>query len=382
MSRRREGIRGQRARARGGQEGARARTLILQQGAPGGIGRVELLLQRALGQGEEEGFEVQTISRHPPREYFVEASQPHRKLVVVRNPIRFALRSLRAAVLARPDVIVDTHVNIARLHTVIRWLRPGARTVLFIHGREVWRSLSWLRQLALRSCTRMVALTGFVAGTVHAAHGSSHAPIEIVPAGLSDGWADGVVARSDPTGHAMVLTVSRLQDDEQEKGVDRVLAAFPRVLEQVSGATLRIVGDGTDRPRLERIARTLGVAERVRFLGSVDDAALKRLYATSDVFALPSVQEGFGLVYLEAMAHGLPCVIASGTATAEVVDPGGTGIAVDPGDVDQLADAICVLLNDRACWLRMSRAAADAFQERYREAVFGRRIRRVLLGAD
>jgi phosphatidylinositol alpha-1,6-mannosyltransferase len=357
--------------------------LVLQHGAPGGIGRFELLLQRALELGGSSADAVGVISRRRPQRRFVEAAQPSQaKFVVVGNPLLYALRSAWKVVVAHPDVIVYTHINLARLQLVFRWLRPGARTVLVTYGIEIWQPLSWARRFALRRCSQIVTLTRFVANTLEAAHGQRHAPIAVVPPGLSDEWTAAVVPRREPTSDAIVLTVCRLSGTEREKGVDRIVEAFPQILRRVPLAQLRIVGDGSDRPRLERLSASLGVEHRVHFLGAVDDAALKELYATSDIFALPSVQEGFGLVYLEAMAHGLPCVVAADTAGAEVVEADVTGLGVRPGDVDQLADAIASLLNDRERWVRMNRAASACFQERYREAAFGRRLRGVVLGVD
>jgi phosphatidylinositol alpha-1,6-mannosyltransferase len=357
------------------------RVLVLQHGAPGGIGRFELLLQRALELGGSSADEVGTISRHRPQRRFVEATQPSDgKFVVVRNPLLYALRSSWEAIVSHPDVIVYTHINLARLQVAFRLLRPGARTVLLTYGIEIWQPLSWARRFALRRCSQIVTLTRFVANTLEAAQGQRHAPIAVIPPGLSDEWTAAVVPRRERSSEAVVLTVCRLSATDRGKGVDRIIEAFPQVLRRIPVAQLRIVGDGSDRSRLERLAISLGVEHRVQFHGAIDDAALKELYATSDVFALPSVQEGFGLVYLEAMAHGLPCVVAADTAGAEVVEAGVTGLSVRPGDVDQLADSIASLLDDHERWVRMSRAASACFQERYREAAFGRRLRSIVLG--
>jgi phosphatidylinositol alpha-1,6-mannosyltransferase len=357
----------------------RPRVLVLQQGAPGGIGRIELLMWRAL-QAREVSKVCFVSRRRPAAGLAAVPGGPRTRLLVVASPIGYVLRSLWEAVVARPDVVVYTHVNTARLQPVVRLLRPRARTVLYVHGREIWERLSWLQRFALRSSGRLVLHTRFVGETLDT-QGTAHAPMTVVHPSLSDDWAADVEPRSAPTGEAVVLTVSRLECDERQKGVDRVIEAFPTVLERVPGATLRVVGDGTDRERLEGLAASLGLERRVQFLGAVDDATLKRLYASSDVFALPSVQEGFGLVYAEAMAHGLPCVVAAGTAAREVVDVGVTGLAVDPDSVDDLADAVVTLLTDPDRWRRMSRAAADRFQRCFREAVYGQGIRRVLLEA-
>jgi phosphatidylinositol alpha-1,6-mannosyltransferase len=99
----------------------------------------------------------------------------------------------------------------------------------------------------------------------------------------------------------------------------------------------------------------------VRFLGGVSDRELGRLYRSAGVFAMPSRQEGFGLVYAEAMWHGLPCIGSTLDAASEVITDGATGRLVPYGGVEPLADAIIELLSNRGLAERMGRvAAADA----------------------
>jgi phosphatidylinositol alpha-1,6-mannosyltransferase len=352
-----------------------SRILVLQKGDLGGIGRIEQLLWRAL---QDAASEVRVVSRHPPASGFAPSLDAARaRLLVVSHPVAFVLRSLWEIVAVRPDVVLYTHVNMARLHPAMRLLHRRARTLLYVHGLEVWQRLSWLQRLALRGVSRLVLNTQFVADTMDT-RGIIHAPVTVVPPCLPDSWLDGIEPRSTPTGEAVVLTVSRLERNDRQKGVDRLIEAFPAVLECVPGATLRIIGDGTDRERLEGLVASLGLQEQVRFLGAVDDATLKGAYASSDVFTLPSVQEGFGIVYLEAMAHGLPCVIAADTAPAEVVEVGVTGLAVTHHSAEELANAVASLLTDRECWRRMSRASVGRFQRCFRESAYNQRLQSAL----
>jgi len=359
------------------------RVLVVQHGSRGGVGRYELLLRRALR--GRAGFQprVRTVSRGAPQRRFVEAAgRLGANMVVRRGLARFSLRVLWEAVLYRPNVIVYTHVHLARLHLVVRWLRPRARALVVAYGYEVWEPLAWPKRAALQNCDTILMLTRFVAQRMDAANGSDHAPVVIVGAALSDDWTRGVIPRREPTGGGAVLAVARLETLDRDKGVDRVIEAFPQVLEKLPTAVLRIVGDGSDRSRLQALARSLGVDERVRFLGLVDDAALKRLYASSDLLALPSIQEGFGLVYLEAMAHGLPSVVAAGTAGSEVIESGLTGLACDPDNLRDLADAMVHLLTDQELWRRTGRAARAAFEARWTEEAFAERLRAVLLATE
>ena len=95
---------------------------------------------------------------------------------------------------------------------------------------------------------------------------------------------------------------------EKYKGADNLIAALPSVLKAAPDTSLVLVGDGDDRPRLEHLARDLGVSEHAHFLFGLTPEQLFACYANCDIFALPSRGEGFGLVFLEAMAHGKPVI--------------------------------------------------------------------------
>jgi phosphatidyl-myo-inositol dimannoside synthase len=275
------------------------RVLVVQHGSRGGVGRYELLVRRALR--GRDGFQpqVRTVSRGAPQRRFVEAAGRLGATTMIRPGLaRFTAAVIWQTLRWRPDVIVYTHLHLARLQLLVRWLRPRTRTLMVAYGYEVWEPLSWAKRAALRACDAILMLTGFVARRMDAANGPDHAPAVVVGAALSDDWTRGVVPRREPTGGGAVLAVARLETLDRDKGVDRVIEAFPQVLEKLPTAVLRIVGDGSDRARLQALTRSLGIDERVRFLGAVDDDALKRLYASSDLLALPSTQEGFGLVYL------------------------------------------------------------------------------------
>jgi len=143
-----------------------------------------------------------------------------------------------------------------------------------------------------------------------------------------------------PRGGKSILCVAHLYP---RKNVETLLAAMTRLSHQ---AVLRVVGIGPDLARLERRARELGLGGRVEFLGHVAFDRLTGEYRRADVFCLPSRQEGFGIVFLEAMAAGLPIVAARAAAVPEVVSDGESGILVAPDSADELATALDRLLSD------------------------------------
>lgn len=161
----------------------------------------------------------------------------------------------------------------------------------------------------------------------------------------------------------LLLTVARLTP---QKGHDLLLAAAPQLLARYPEACLAWVGEGPERPALERRARELGVAGCVRFLGHRDD--VPALMAAADLFVLPSRFEGHPLVVLEALAQELAVVGTRVCGLEEAVVDGEDGLLVEPGRPDQLAAAILALLPDRARRRRMGRAGrarvVELFQAR------------------
>jgi phosphatidyl-myo-inositol dimannoside synthase len=135
----------------------------------------------------------------------------------------------------------------------------------------------------------------------------------------------------------VILTVGRLDSREGYKGQDRVIAAL--AILKASGLTpvYLIAGDGDDRPRLETAARVGGVADQVRFLGQVKDTDLPDLYRAANLFVLPSTGEGFGIVYLEAMACGTAALGLRAGGAPDALCDGELGTMVEEAD---LADAI------------------------------------------
>ena len=149
----------------------------------------------------------------------------------------------------------------------------------------------------------------------------------------------------------------------EQKGIPYALEAMRRIRSDFPRAHLVIAGDGEQASELRRLASRLGIADRVHWLGWRADAA--DLMAALDVFLLPSLREGFGLVLLEAMSRRLPIVASHVGAIPEIVIDGETGILVEPRNVDQLAKAMTRLLNDRALRKYMGLLGAARLEEHF-----------------
>jgi L-malate glycosyltransferase len=179
-------------------------------------------------------------------------------------------------------------------------------------------------------------------------------------------------------GEKLVLHVSNFRPVKRVRDVVRV---FARLARQVP-SRLVFIGDGPDRPEAADEARLQAVTDRVVFLGKQDSVA--EIMACADLLLLPSQNESFGLVALEAMASGVPVIASRAGGLPEVVDDGENGFLAPVGDVEAMADGAVHILRDVDTWRRFSAAAARSATERYSVAAiipqYERYYRRILAG--
>jgi N-acetyl-alpha-D-glucosaminyl L-malate synthase BshA len=162
-----------------------------------------------------------------------------------------------------------------------------------------------------------------------------------------------------PDDEKIVMHISNFR---RVKRIEDVVRIFDRINQSVR-ARLVLVGDGPQRQMAADLARDLGRADQVLFLGKVETVA--ELLACADLFLLPSEEESFGLVALEAMASGVPVVGSSGSGLSEVVVDGLTGRLHPVGDVESMAESSVELLADPERWERVSTAARESAVERF-----------------
>ena len=290
---------------------------------------------------------------------------------------RALVGAIRMARRARPHLIVCGHINLAPLGFLLKAM-TGSRVALVGHGIEVWNPPARLRWFA-RRMDRVLPVSRFTADRM-ISWGVAPERVTLLPDTV-DGEVFRPVGTGSPGGGAdrlRLLTVARLAASEQYKGIDRVLDALATIRSPARRISYRIAGAGDDLPRLRRLATERGLDDVVEFLGFVDDDDLPRLYSDSDLFIMPSTREGFGIVFLEALACGTPVVGGNRDGSVDALCGGRLGRLVDPGDVDEIAAAIVEAMEPvddrrtRRRWLRdrvLEEYGFDRFRERVGEVV-------------
>ena len=260
--------------------------------------------------------------------------------------------------------------------------RLGMKIVLLSYGRDVTATETLPR--AFFAADRVVALTDWLGGEMERRGVEPERVVTCLPAVRAVGPAASAAGRRQELGLTdgpVVLAVGRLI---RRKGQDRLIRAWPRVLEQVPGAQLLLVGEGTDRGRLERIVQEQAVGRSVRLAGFLEPAKLEAAYELADLFALPCREEadgdteGFGLVYLEAGLRGLAVVAGRTNGVVEAVQDGKTGVLVDPDDPEQIGTTLIRLLKQRQWCRTLGEQGRQRVEREFLPRHYARRLMAVL----
>ncbi len=230
-----------------------------------------------------------------------------------RSKGQFAVQAFKAA-RRKPNLVVAAHVNLGPVTRAMRVLAPKMKTLICTHGVEVWEPLRGARLNALRRANLVLSPSNATAEFVVSVQGVQPERVRVLPWGIDPDFEMKLAPHSAvkvpipiPAG-PLVLTVGRWAATERYKGMDTLIRALPRLLLRWTNLQLALVGSGDDRAWLEGIARESGVRLHVHFLTGLLYEQLSACYAAADIFALPSRSEGFGFVYLEAMARGKPVI--------------------------------------------------------------------------
>lgn len=273
----------------------------------------------------------------PPRLTFVQRA--------AGGKIAFVRTVLRIAAGESFDVVVCGHLNLLPLAVLVARYRR-VPLVLVVYGIEAWERPDAITRFCLRWVSTVVSISEFTKERLMAWSGLAPEQVRVIPCAVDrtrfapGARRDDLLERYALGGRVILLTVARLAGRERYKGIDEVLDVLPRLARAVPDIAYLVVGDGPDRARLERKAARLGVSERVVFAGYVEDHEKADHYRLADLFVMPGRGEGFGIVYLEAMASGVRVVASSADASRETVLDGRAGEVVDPGDPDDILAGI------------------------------------------
>lgn len=331
--------------------GGRHRVLVLvgeAYGSDGGIARFNRNLIDALAARPD--LTIRAYGIHG----FRGSDAP--RSVVWRAPPRggkpgFALAAMQDAVGWRPALVICGLIGIGPLALAAARV-ARARLWSIVHGWEAWSPGARLDNGALRRADLVTAVSNFTRERLLSWCPLPAERVDLLTNTIDlDRFSPGprpddLARRYGVDGKRLLLTVGRLAACDRYKGQDRVIRLLRALDRQVGPIHYIIAGDGDDRPRLEALVAEEEVDDLVTFAGRVSEADLRGLYRLADVFVMPSTGEGFGIVFLEALACGCPVVAGNRDGSVEALADGALGRTIDPDDATALREAIISSLAD------------------------------------
>jgi glycosyltransferase involved in cell wall biosynthesis len=343
-------------------------------GGRGGIAKVNRDLLAALA-GHERTDEIVALPRRIDVGYDGIPDKVTFRTGAAAGRSAYLRETARCAAIGGLGLVVCGHVNLAPLARVIAAVRR-VPALMVIHGMEAWTATG--RAWTDRAAAGMPAVLAVSRFTLDRYLGWAHPSATFVVPNAVDlsRFAPGpksadMEERWGLRGKLVLLTLGRLEATERAKGFDQMLAILPRLAEERPEVVYVIAGEGTDRPRLEDEVRRRGLTGRVVFTGEIPEERKADLYRTADLYVMPSRLEGFGLVYLEALASGRPVVGSAIDGSREALLDGKLGELVDPDRPDDILRGI------RAAFARpkgvvpseLSGFSIDAYRRRIHDVV-------------
>ena len=303
-----------------------------------------------------------------------------RQRPAIFGKLRFSLASLWTAWRFRPvDVVFCGHVFMAPLAVLLARL-VGARCWLQAHGTDIWNDRRDSVRRAIEAADQVTTVSRGTRQRLLAWVDLAPERVRVLPNTVDERFTPGspppaLRERLKLGSGPILLTVGRLAASERYKGHEIVFAALPALRRRFPGLVHVVAGDGDDRTRLEaRAAELAGDAGAVRFLGYVPDEELPDLYRLADLFVMPSAEEGFGIVYLEAAACGLRVIGGAGGGSGDAVPDARVGELVDPPDLAGLIEAVTRLLGQG----RVDPAAIEPYRRPHFAAAAGLLLARLM----
>ncbi|NEO37163.1 MAG: glycosyltransferase family 4 protein [Moorea sp. SIOASIH] len=261
----------------------------------------------------------------------------------------------------RPKHVFCGHIKLAPL-TQLLCNSLGIPYTVLTYGKEVWEPLPIKERNALERAAAIWTISRYSRDRACAANKLNPQKVKMLPCAVDGNRftpgpkSPALIEKYGLAGAKVLMTVARLWSGDIYKGVDVTIQALPAIAKIFPEVKYLVIGRGDDQPRLAQLAKDLGVADRVVFAGFVPTPELVEHYRVADAYVMPS-QEGFGIVYLEAMACGKPVLSGDSDGSADPLQDGQLGWQVPYRDPDAVAAACIEILKgeDQRCdgqWLR------------------------------
>lgn len=230
------------------------------------------------------------------------------------------------------------HINLTRILPIVKLFKRCKKHILITYGIDIWFKLSLLKKIGLRFIDTIFSISNYTKDRLKKIHNINESKIKLFPCCIDPYYISKEnFGNRYPKGN-IILTVSRLTKNDRYKGIDKVIESMPVILQEIPNVYYYVVGKIDDYQYYKNLVEKLGMEDKVVFTDYVKD--VKPYMEHCDVFVMPSSREGFGIVFLEALACGKPVIAGNKDGSTDALLDGELGILVDPDNVNGIAEAI------------------------------------------
>jgi len=265
------------------------------------------------------------------------------------NRVNFILNTIFRS--GKPDIVILSHINLATVGLLVKLLNPGCKVWLITHGIEVWRPLSFFKRAILKRCDKVICVSNFTREQIMKRHATDPDRCTVLNNAVDPFMKlpktftkpAHLLKRYGMTNVNQVLfTLTRLASTEQYKGHDQVIKALSSLKYQFPDIKYILSGkyDRNEEVRIQKLISDYDVEQHVILTGFIAERELSDHFSLADIFVLPSKKEGFGIVFIEALACGLPVICGNVDGSTDAICHGKLGKAVNPDDLTELENAL------------------------------------------
>ncbi|MES2650171.1 MAG: glycosyltransferase family 4 protein [Bacteroidota bacterium] len=298
------------------------------------------------------------------------------------NRKRFVISSLYKGI--RSDVVILSHIHLLSIGYLIKRFSPSTKVYLLAHGIEIWRKLPEPKLKALRRLDKIIAVSQYTADMIKEIHEIEENKIEILNNCLDPFYyypsnfekPDFLLKRHALNEKQTILfSLSRLSSSEKYKGYDHTFEILSHLVSKKPELIYLLAGkyDDEEKKRLDKLIAKFKIEKHVKLIGFIDEAEITDYFLLSDIFIMPSKKEGFGIVFIEAMASGLRVIAGNKDGSVDALKQGELGKLVDPDNLNEIEKALVDLLNhsiNNEEKLALQAKVYNAFSfEKYRQSI-------------
>ena len=273
------------------------------------------------------------------------------------NRFSFIIKMIKRG--KRYDTIILSHVNLLVIGWLIKKISPQTKIILLAHGIEIWYPLSTFKTKMLQKCDLIIAVSSFTRNKIIQVHNIPSErsvvlnncldPLLTIPI-VQEGKSQLLLNRYcfEET-DKILMTLTRLSSKEQYKGYDKVIEAVAILKHKYPHIKYIIAGsfDAQEKNRIDAITKKYDLEKSIVLPGYIEDAELEDHFYMSDLYVMPSVKEGFGIVFIEAMNYELPVIAGNRDGSSDALLNGRLGQLVNPDSIEEIARAISNVLENK-----------------------------------